>query len=76
MNAIASPTSLRDIGTDLAHRLIGRTVLVEFKGAESVRVLCHILETRRVYGRADLLVTPIGGSGQTWIDSARATLQA
>jgi len=29
------------------------------------------VDSRKVYGRVDVLVTPINGSGEQWIDLAR-----
>lgn len=30
-----------------------------------------VLDSRKVYGRVDVLVTPTNGSGEQWIDLAR-----
>lgn len=39
--------------------------------AEGLRVQVRILESRRVFGRIDLLVSPVAGSGQAWVRERR-----
>jgi hypothetical protein len=32
-----------------------------------------VIDTRRAFGRTDALVTPVGGAGEAWVQSARLT---
>lgn len=50
--------------------LVGKTALVRF---EKVKVLCSVLDSRYQYGRTDLLVEPVGGSGSQWVERSRIT---
>lgn len=36
-----------------------------------LRVEVVVLDVRTVFGRTDYLVTPVAGSGTTWVDSDR-----
>jgi hypothetical protein len=35
----------------------------------------RILDARERFGRTDYLITPIGGSGQTWVSSERVSIR-
>lgn len=50
------------------HSAIGTTVQLR---VDSLRVDCEVLDSKAVFGRIDLLVTPKSGSGQQWISSSR-----
>jgi len=47
---------------------IGARVLVEF---EQVRIACMVRDVKNSYGRVRLLVEPIYGAGEQWIEMAR-----
>lgn len=36
----------------------------------------RVIESRKSYGRTDVLVTPIGGKGQAWINSKKILANA
>jgi hypothetical protein len=36
----------------------------------------RVLNSRKAYGRNDVLITPIGGSGQCWVNSTKLTQNA
>jgi hypothetical protein len=52
-------------------QLVGKIGLLS-SGKLSVPV--GVLDSRYVFGRTDLLVTPIGGSGQEWVETGRVRL--
>lgn len=35
----------------------------------SLRIPITIIDVRQAFGRTDYLVKPVGGSGETWVDS-------
>lgn len=43
---------------------------------DKLTVAVKILDSRKVYGRIDVLVTPKHGSGEQWIDLARVKVNA
>ena len=49
------------------------TLACEKKDALSVPV--KLLDQRFAFGRHDFQVTPIGGTGTTWVESDRVTLK-
>ncbi len=38
---------------------------------DGLRVMVKVIDSRKVFGRCDVLVTPVSGEGQKWIDLAR-----
>jgi hypothetical protein len=34
----------------------------------------RVLDARKVYGRTDALITPVGGSGETWVEAGKLIL--
>jgi hypothetical protein len=48
--------------------LIGRHMSVSF---ESVAITCKVIDLKMAYGRPRLLVAPVAGSGQQWIETSR-----
>lgn len=44
-----------------------KTVAVQL---DELTVTCHVLETRQVFGRTDLRVTPVAGSGEKWVQES------
>lgn len=38
---------------------------------DSLRVPVEVLDSRYTFGRTDLLVSPVGGNGQQWVERAR-----
>jgi hypothetical protein len=40
---------------------------------EGLKVPVTVKDAREVYGRTDYLVTPIGGSGEKWVEAYRVT---
>ncbi len=57
-------------GADLA-KAIGRTGSCRF---EKVRVDVRITNARSAYGRHDVEVTPIAGSGSMWVEVSRVLI--
>jgi hypothetical protein len=51
--------------------LVGRTVQVRF---EKVSVLCNVVDSRSQWGRTDILIEPVGGSGQQWVEKNRVVV--
>ncbi len=49
-------------------RLIGTTVNVRF---EEVVVACMVNDAKTTFGRDRLLIRPVGGSGEQWIEFSR-----
>ena len=50
----------------------GRTINGEgFIKFDKLRVKVRVIDARKSYGRDDVLVTPVGGSGEQWIDLTR-----
>jgi predicted nucleotidyltransferase len=47
---------------------VGAPVEVSF---DTLRVLCVVLDSRRSYGRTDVCVEPVAGSGKIWVDVKR-----
>lgn len=41
---------------------------------DGLGVPVRILDVRQVWGRVDYLVTPEGGTGETWVSSERVTI--
>ena len=31
----------------------------------------RVLDARKVWGRVDVLISPLGGSGETWVESSK-----
>lgn len=52
---------------------VGRTVLWTPKGAE-VQVPVRIARAVRTYGRIRLLIQPIGGAGEQFVEESRLAL--
>ena len=46
----------------------GQPVEVMFDG---LRVLCVVVESRKAFGRTDVCVEPVAGSGKIWVDVKR-----
>lgn len=56
-------------------RPIGRTgTLAVFTAPQTLHVAVKVLDTRECWGRIDYHVTPVGGSGETWVSAERVTL--
>ena len=53
-------------------KLLNRTATIDHDGL-SVRV--RILDGRQAYGREDVLVTPLEGSGERWVSAERVRLE-
>ncbi len=49
---------------------IGKQGLLSVSG---LQVLVNVLDARTVFGRIDLQVTPVNGTGSTWVESSRVT---
>jgi len=49
-------------------RLLGTTVLVRF---DALSFECAVIDAKSAYGRIRLLVQPVSGCGQTWIEQNR-----
>ena len=48
---------------------VGRTGLLSFDGKIAVEVRAH--DAREVYGRLDILVEPVAGTGEVWVAESR-----
>lgn len=48
---------------------VGKTGLMSFGG--SIGVMVRSLNAREVYGRLDVLVEPISGTGHAWVAESR-----
>jgi hypothetical protein len=48
---------------------VGKTC--SWRAALNVTVQVRVVDVRRAFGRLDLLVEPIAGSGQLWIDQEK-----
>ena len=51
--------------------LVGRAVQIRF---EKVSVLCNVVDSRSQWGRTDILVEPVGGSGSQWVEKNRVVV--
>jgi hypothetical protein len=47
---------------------VGNTAILELEG---LKVSVAILDTKQAFGRLDILISPVSGSGQKWISSER-----
>ena len=43
-------------------------------GEQGLVVTVKVLDAREVYGRLDLFVAPVAGSGAAWVEARRVTL--
>ena len=41
---------------------------------ESIAVMVHVIDSRYVFGRTDLLVTPVNGKGSQWVERGRVSM--
>lgn len=51
--------------------MIGQTGTID---ADGFRIPVRIDDARMAFGRTDVLVTPIHGSGTRWVDASRVAL--
>lgn len=51
--------------------VIGQTVQLR---VEDIKVLVMVLNAKNSYGRLRLLVTPVAGSGEQWVEMSRVSL--
>jgi hypothetical protein len=51
---------------------IGSTILVQ---CESIRVACIVKDAKNSWGRVRLLVTPLQGAGEQWVEMGRVSEQ-
>jgi len=56
---------------DFLNQYIGKNAIVEI---DKLKIQVRILDGRFSFGRADLLVTPIAGSGEKWIASGKVSV--
>jgi hypothetical protein len=56
-------------------RLIGTHPLVSLLDFDNIRVRVEVLDVRTVFGRTDILVTPVEGAGEAWISADRIYLE-
>lgn len=69
MNALTSFLAAGPhVPEDLKDAFIGSRGQVEENG---LKFSVQVLDVRRRYGHTDLLITPLSGSGETWIDAER-----
>jgi len=52
---------------------LGAAVLVTF---ESVTVECEVIDVKNSYGKPRLLISPVSGSGEQWVELGRVSLLA
>lgn len=38
-----------------------------WRASEKIRVLCEVADSRSVWGRVDLLLRPVQGTGEQWV---------
>lgn len=59
-------------------RFIGKKGLARLVASHAVsgvvKVPVIVKDARSMFGRVDLLVTPVGGEGEVWMDAAGVTL--
>jgi hypothetical protein len=48
--------------------IVGQQVQIQF---EKITVECHIIDSRLVWNRVDVLVEPVNGSGSMWVSKDR-----
>lgn len=51
---------------------VGSTVSVKF---EDIRIQCTVLAVKPSYGRLRLLVSPVSGMGEQWVEITRLSVQ-
>jgi hypothetical protein len=47
---------------------------VRLQAEKSLTVDCHVIDVREAYGRVDVLITPVSGSGEQWVSTVRLIL--
>jgi hypothetical protein len=57
------------VGLGEVAKLIGKERT--FKTAEGLSIRVRVLDARQSYGRTELLVEPVTGSGQAWVTAKR-----
>lgn len=50
---------------------IGKTVYLR---VDSLHVSCEVTDAKSAYGRIRLLVKPVSGSGEMWVEESRLVL--
>lgn len=53
-------------------KYIGKTGTI-LPGLGSISIPVKVYDARQVYGRVELLVKPVSGTGETWINPNRIT---
>ena len=56
----------------IAERTINGEGFVQF---DKLKVKIKVIDSRKSFGRDDVLVTPVNGSGEQWIDITRVAAQ-
>ncbi len=51
---------------------IGTTVTVRF---ESLQIQCLVMDAKNAYGNVRLLIVPVAGQGEQWVDITRLIAQ-
>lgn len=54
---------------------VGREGLITFDGGK-LTIEVHSKDAREVYGRLDILVEPVAGTGQAWVAESRIAWSA
>lgn len=50
---------------------VGHSVTVRF---ESIQVECRVIDVKHVYGKPRILIIPVNGTGQQWIELTRLVI--
>lgn len=59
------PNTVKELG-----RAVGERVVVQF---QSVSVICTVVDAKNSWGRVRLLVRPVAGYGEQWVELERLT---
>jgi hypothetical protein len=54
--------------------VIGKRCMVTVWLSDSITFPAQITDVRKVYGRLDYRITPVGGEGEIWVGSDRCKL--
>lgn len=51
-------------------KMVGKTAKLNMEG---LTVFVHVLDVKTAFGRVDVLVQPVAGSGEKWVSSDKVT---
>jgi hypothetical protein len=61
-----APTSIKELA-----EVVGQRCMVTVWLSDSITFPAQITDVRKVYGRLDYRITPVGGEGEIWVGSDR-----